>query len=435
VRARELLRRLVRIEEGEGRAVFWSFVYFFFLLSSYYTIRPLRDALGLAGGESQLTWLYMGTLLGTLLANPVLGALVSRFPRRVFVPIVYHVLALNLVVFWALLYSLAGERQLQVARVFFVWVSVFNLFAVSVFWGLMADLFRSEQGKRLFGFIGMGGTLGAVVGAAVTVTLARVLGPVQLLLVAAALMEGAIECVRRLSRLPRAGSVATEGDAEAPPGRGIWSGIRLVATSWYLIGISAFLLLYSISSTLLYFEQARIVRAAFHDSAERTAFFAGVDLCVNLLTLFVQCFLTGRVLAFLGVGATLAALPAVTAGGLGALALSPAATTLFGVQVIRRSAEFALVRPAREVLFTVVSREEKYTSKNLIDTFVYRTGDVLGALLDRGLSVLGLGAAGIAAAFVPVAAAWAVLAAALGRRQAAMSPGATPGGPTRARLR
>jgi len=423
VSARGVLRRLVRVEEGEGPVLAWSFLYFFFLLSSYYVIRPLRDAMGLSGSESQLTWLYMGTLVGTLLANPVLGALVSRFPRRVFVPIVYHVLAANLVLFWALLYSSSGERQLQVARVFFVWVSVFNLFAVSLFWGFMADLFRSEQGKRLFGFIGMGGTLGAVVGAALTVSLARSLGPVQLLLVAAALLQGAIYCVRRLSRLPARDGTGTES-AEAPPGHGIWSGIRRVATSPYLLGICLFMLFYSISSTFIYFQQARIVRAAFQDSASRTAFFAQVDLLVNLLTLSVQCFFTGRILLAIGIGATLAALPAITMGGLAALALEPLTSTVLGLQVIRRSAEFALVRPAREVLFTVVTREEKYTAKSLIDTFVYRGGDALGALLDRGLALAGLGAAAIASAFLPVAAGWVVLAALLGRTQARRARGA-----------
>jgi len=191
-----------------------------------------------------------------------------------------------------------------------------------------------------------------------------------------------------------------------------------VARSPYLLGICLFLLLYSISSTLIYFEQARIVRASFPDAASRTAFFARIDLYVNLLTAFTQLFFTGRILAWLGVGGALAALPTITLAGFGALAASPGATTLVWFQVIRRGAEFAVVRPAREVLFTVVSREEKYTSKNLIDTFVYRGGDALGALLDRGLALLALGAGGIALALVPVAGAWVALAAWLGAGQA-----------------
>ena len=433
--ARTILARLVRFEEGEGVALFWSFAYFFFLLSSYYVIRPLRDAFGLQGREDALTLLYTGTLIGTLLANPVLGALVSRFPRRVFIPIVYHFLVLNLLIFCGLLSFLSGDRQLQIARVFFVWASVFNLFAVSVFWGFMADLFRSDQAKRLFGFIGMGGTLGAVAGAGVTATLAPLVGPVKLMLVAAVLLEGAVYCVRRLSRLgAQAGSVTAPTrieEAEKPPGRGVLSGIRLVATSPYLLGICLFMLFYSVSSTLIYFEQARIVRVAFQDAAQRTAYFARVDLYVNLLTVLVQAFFTGRILAFLGVGGTLAALPAVTACGFAAIASAPVLTTLVALQVIRRTLEFSLIRPAREVLFTVVSREEKYTAKNLIDTFVYRTGDLAGAWLDRGLSLLALGVTGIAASFVPIAAVWVILALFLGRRQTALAERQLGAGPAR----
>lgn len=415
-----LARRVVRFETGEGRVLTWSFLYFFFLLCSYYVIRPLRDEMGISGGgDDRLTWLYMGTLLGTLAANPVLGLLVSRYPRRIFIPVVYHFLAGCLVVFYALLLGLSADARVHVARVFFVWASVFNLFAVSVFWGFMADLFRSEQGKRLFGFIGMGGTLGAVAGAWITSGLVRALGPVQLLLVAAAMLEAAVFCVRRLVRGPVSETPAERhARPDEPPGTGVLRGLRLVLTSPYLLGICLFLLLYSLTSTLLYFEQARIVRATFHDSVERTAFFARMDLSVNVLTVLIQALLTGRVLATIGIGATLAVLPALTMGGFLALSASATATMLVAVQVTRRAAEFALVRPAREVLFTVVRREEKYVSKNFIDTFVYRGGDAAGAWLDRGLAVLGMGAAGIALSFVPVSAAWILLALWLGRGQA-----------------
>ncbi len=422
-----VLARMVRIEPGEGAVLAWSFGYFFFLLASYYIIRPIRDALGLSGSEDKLTWLYLGTLGGTLIANPILGALVSRFPRRVFLPIVYHVLTANLLVFYCLLMGLSGDRQLYAGRVFFVWASVYNLFAVSVFWGFMADVWRSDQGKRLFGFIGLGGTLGAIVGASVTAALARAIGPFQLLLVSAVLLQGAVTCIRKLARLSVGTDRAAAAVAETPPGRGVWSGIRLVARSPYLLGVCGFLLLYSISSTLIYFEQARIVRAEFHDSATRAAFFARIDLLVNVVTAITQCFFTGRILALLGVGGALATLPTITLLGFAALAAFPGKVALVAFQVIRRSAEFAIVRPAREVLFTVVSREEKYTAKNLIDTFVYRGGDVAGALLDRGLAMLALGAGGIAAAFIPIAAVWVALARALGRRQKAAESDALAG--------
>ena len=427
------LRRVVHIEPGEGRAVGWAFAYFFFLLSSYYVIRPLRDALGLAG-EDRLTVLYLGSLAGTMLANPILGALVSRYPRRVFLPAVYHVLTAALLGFYALLASTSGPRQLAVGRVFFVWVSVFNLFAVSVFWGFMADLFRSGQGKRLFGFIGLGGTLGAIAGASSTALLAAWIGPTQLILVAAGFLQAAILCIRRLvaaaepgavlhpsAGVARAGTVSPDNDAppDAPPGHGVLSGLRLVLRSPYLLGICLFLLFYTVSSTLIYFEQARIVRASLTDHAERTAFFARIDLYTNVVTALVQLLASGTVLQTLGVGRTLAALPTITMAGFGALALAPATSMLTLFQVVRRGAEFSLVRPAREVLFTVVSREEKYVSKNLIDTFVYRAGDVAGALLDSALATVRLSPAQVPAVFLPIAAAWVGLSLWLGRLQAA----------------
>ena len=416
---RRLLARVVRIEPGEGPVLAWSFAYFFFLLASYYVIRPIRDALGISGTEDRLTWLYTGTLLGTLVANPILGALVSRFPRRVFLPIVYHILTANLLVFYFLLAGLSGDRQLYAGRVFFVWVSVYNLFAVSVFWGFMADVWRSEQGKRLFGFIGLGGTLGGIAGASVTAGLSRAIGPIQLLLVSAVLLQAAVACIRILARVTRAAqrSALAAREAEAPPGHGVWSGIRLVARSPYLLGACGFLLLYSVTSTLIYFEQARLTRAAIADPAARAEFFARIDLVVNLVTAFTQALLTGRILARFGVGGALASLPAITLVGFAALAAFPGRAVLVVFQVVRRIADLAIARPAREVLFTVVSREEKYTAKNLIDTFVYRGGDLAGAWLDRGLGLLALGAGGIAAAFVPIAAAWVALSVALGRRQ------------------
>jgi AAA family ATP:ADP antiporter len=431
----------VKAEPGEGPALLWAGAYFFCLLSSYYVIRPVRDALGVSGGVENLAWLYMGTLGGTLAANPVFSAVVSRWPRRVFIPVVYRFLILNLLVFYALLTGLPEAPRALAARVFFVWVSVFNLFAVSVFWGFMADMFRSDQGKRLFGFIGMGGTLGAVAGAALTTSLAEAIGPMNLLLVSAALLEAAVRCVRRLVRhfgVDAPGSPAGAPAAEAappppgpppprdaaegaPPGHGALSGIRLVARSPYLLAICLFLFFYTVSSTFLYFEQARIVGEAVKGSAERTAFFARIDLYVNLLTVVTQCFFTGRIIAAIGVGGALCVLPVLTMGGLAALGASPTAGVLVVLQTVRRAAEFAVIRPAREVLFTVVTREEKYASKNLIDTFVYRGGDLIGAWTDRLLALLSVGAPGRAGLFLPLAAAWVLVAVFLGRRQGAMA--------------
>lgn len=417
------------VAPGEERALFFAATYFFFVLGSYYVLRPLRDEMGIVGGGDRLSWLFTGTFVGTLLVQPAFGALVSRWPRRVFIPIVYHVLAAALVVFSTLLRLLPAAQQLPVARAFFVFAAVFNLFAVSVFWGFMVDLFRPEQGKRLFGFIGAGGTLGAVAGSALTAAFAKSLGPVNLILVAALVLELAVVCIHRLVAARGVDSARTAGGAGAaggepaldgaPPGRGALSGLKLVFQSPYLLGICAFMFLDTASSTFVYVEQSRLLRAAAMSAAERTAFFARIDLAVNVLTVLTQMLATSRVLGLLGAGAVLAALPAATASGFAGLALAPGLGTLFAVQVGLRSLGFALIRPARELLYTVVSREEKYASKTFIDTFVFRGGDVVSAWLDVLLHALGLGTRGIALLFAPLAVVWVVLSGWLGRRQAA----------------
>jgi AAA family ATP:ADP antiporter len=421
------LSRFVRVEPGEGPGLFWASLSFFFLLGGYYIIRPLREEMGASsGGGFALNWLFLGTLAGTLLMTPLFGALVSRVPRRVFVPVVYHALAASFVAFYVALSVLSGASRLATVRFFFVFLSTFNLLIISVFWGFLADLFRSEQAKRLFGAIGLGGTLGGIAGGAITATLARRLGPVPLLLVAACLFEVAVLCMRRLARVyhvdeaPRADEAAGHaGDVPGgvPPGTGALSGPRLFLSSRYLLGIAAFLLLFTVGSTFLYLAQARIVRASFPDAGSRTAFFAKADLAVNVLTALAQLFLTGRILPAIGLGPALALLPTITAAGFFALGASSTANTLFFVQVLRRAAEFALVKPAREALFTVVPREEKYTAKSFIDTFVYRSGDALGALADRLVAFLGLTPLGFAWLFLPVSAAWVANALALGRKQ------------------
>ncbi|MBK8595877.1 MAG: MFS transporter [Holophagales bacterium] len=426
-RLRSLLARAVELREGEGPALGWASAYFFLLLASYYVIRPLRDEMGVRGSENALSWLFVGTLAGTAALNPLFGALVSRLTRKVFVPVVYHVLVGTLAAFWALLSFAPPAWHLPVAQAFFIWASIFNLFAVSVFWGFLADLFRPEQGQRLFGFVAVGGTLGAVAGAALTAGLAGLVGPTNLILLAALLLEGAVACVHGLVRhfgVDDPSRARTEGEREpegVPPGSGVLSGLSIVSRSGYLLAISLFLLLFAVSSTFLYFEQARIVKAALADSAQRTAFFARIDLWVNLLAAFTQVFLSGRIVRALGVGGTLVALPVLTAAGFVALAVSPTTGVLVLVMVSRRAGNFALFRPAREVLFTVLPREEKYAAKNFVDTFVYRFGDVVGAFADKGLRALGAMGATLAGLFLPVAVAWALLAAWLGRRQARLA--------------
>jgi len=418
------LARAVVVHPGEVRALCWSFAYFFCLLAGYYVLRPLRDEMGIAGGVRNLQWLFTATFIVMLAAVPLFGAVVARLPRRRFIPLVYHFFVVNIAIFWLLL-TFDGGRQ-DVARVFFVWISVFNLFAVSVFWSFMADLFASEQGKRLFGFIAAGGSAGALFGPALTVGLAVPLGPVNLLIVAALLLEAAVFCARRLEHaLPRASGAAAAQARTAPDatpearelGGGWLAGIAMVARSPYLAGIALWVSLLSLAGTFLYFQQANIVAAASDDPAVRTRIFAMIDLAIGILTIVIQCVVTGRLIARFGVGPAAGFLPIVFAVGFAALAVTPALTVIIAFQAIQRTANFALSNPAREVLFTVVGREEKYKAKNVIDIVIFRGADAVSGWLFAALRTAGLELQAIALATVPLAAGWLVLSLALGRAQ------------------
>lgn len=405
-----------------------SFACHFLVLASYYIIRPIRDDMGVAGGVNNLPWLFTGTLVAMLVANALFSALVARHSRRRFIPIAYRLFLLNLVVFFVLLKTLSASQQIWVGRSFYIWTSVFNLFVVSVFWAFLTDVFHTEQAKRLFGFISLGGTLGAIVGAAVTASLVQRLGAVNLLLVSAALLEIAAQCVRRFPAEQPAADAQEKLAAERPVGGTIWSGIVHDFRSPYLLGIGGYMLLYSITSTILYFQQADLAAHGFTDRAARTAFFAQLDLAVNVLTVFVQIFLTGNLLRWMGVGFTLALMPALSVVGFTTLGFLPTLTLFVIFQTLRRAANFGLARPAREVLFTVLSREDKYKAKSFLDTFVYRTGDQIGAWTYPVVGWLGLGLAGASFVAAPLAAVWCLLSLWLGRRQLALTNGRDPAG-------
>lgn len=413
-----LLRCFIVVRPPEVRALFWSWFYIFSVLFAYYTLRPIRDEMGVAGGVENLPWLFTGTLLGMIVVNPPFAALVAKLPRVNFISTSYRFFIVNILLFAVALHLTSAEQNIWVGRVFFVWVSVFNLFVVSVFWALMVDVFDAEQGKRLFGFVAAGATLGGVVGSSVTALFAKQVSAAYLLIGSAVLLEIAVFCVRRLSGLSDSLRQRPAGQCdEAPIGGSILSGLAHALKSPYLVNVSVFLLLFTITSTFLYFQQAEIARRYFVDRAERTAFFARIDLWVNVLTLGAQLFFTARVLRWIGVGLTLSALPLLSVFGFGALAWAPTMAVLVAYQVARRAGNFAFARPTREVLFTVVAREDKYKAKSFIDTVVYRLGDQLGAWSYAGLGLLGLGMTGISLVAVPISILWLVNALWLGRKQ------------------
>lgn len=416
------LRRLINVRAEEVPALAWSWAYIFSILAAYYVLRPIRDQMGVASGIENLPWLFTGTLVGMLALNVPFAWLVKTLPRARFVPLTYRFFAANIVLFAGALYFAGPEGDIWIGRAFFIWLSIFNLFVVSVFWATIVDVFSTEQGKRLFGFIAAGATLGAIAGSATTAILARDVPTWALLIGAALLLEVAVFSMRGLARLSdRLNRAPVTGDA-APSeaiGGSAFAGITRTFQSPYLLNIGLFLLLFSVTSTFLYFEQAGIAKRSFPDRGSQTAFFASVDLLVNLLTLGVQFFLTGRIVRRIGVGPALALLPAASILGFTALALSPTITAIVAFQVFRRAGNFAIARPIREVLFTVVPREDRYKAKNFIDTVVYRTGDQIGAWSFAGIAALGLGSTAVAVTAVPLSAAWLLNSLWLGRRQEA----------------
>jgi ATP:ADP antiporter, AAA family len=436
-----LLSRVVDVHDDEVRAMLTSFAFFFFLLSSYFVLRPIRDAVAAASGVSQLSWMFAGTLGATLLCNPLFSALVVRFPIRRVIPISYQFFVASMLVFYvALRFISSGEGSavdVWMGRVFFVWTTVFALFNTSIFWSLMADVFQSDQAKRMFGFIGVGGTIGSISGSAVTASLANTVGPNNLLLVSAVLLEVAILVItlnplQKREGEPGAGRGGRDKTSDVDViGGSMWAGFTKIAQSPYLLGICAFLVFYTVGSTFLYFQQSHIVGRYYTNGAARTAVLGRLELAAQVLTVVTQMFLTGRIIRWLGLAVTLAFLPAMSMVGFGSLAAAPVFTTLAIFTILRRASNFSLTNPAMEVLFTVVPREDKYKAKNIIETFVYRGGDQVGAQLYSGLIALGLTLAGVSVVAVPLSAVWLVLALWLGRKQASLARALTGSIPNR----
>jgi AAA family ATP:ADP antiporter len=410
------LSRLVSAEPHELRALGWSFLYFFVLLCAYYILRPIRDEMGIRGGVENLQWLFTATFVTMLCVVPLFGWVSSRYSRGKLLVVVYGFFIVNIVLFYFLFAS--GVNPTLVARVFFVWLSVFNLFVVSVFWSFMVELYDDGQSKRLFGFIAAGGSAGAVVGPALTASLSVPLGTANLLWVSALFLSIALICIHRL-RAWAGRHDRPEHHLDANPIGGNWfDGIKRVARSPYLLGICLYILLYTTLATFLYFTQAGIVRDAFATSEERTRVFALIDFGTNALTIGLQLFVTGRLASRFGLSVTLAVVPFFLIIGFTALATAPVLIVLLVVQIVRRAGNYAIARPGREMLYTVLPVADKYKSKNFIDTVIYRGGDAVSGWAYAGFTALGLTAAGIAWVAVPVALIWLVSGWRLGKARA-----------------
>ena len=421
-----LLPRALDVRGGEGAAFGLSFVCAFSLLAASFVLRPIRDALGIEGGVHILPWLFTGTFVVTLTMYPVLGTIATRSNRTRFAAAVFSIIGASLLLFRVLLATDIDE--VYVARAFFVWVSVFNVILVSVFWGVMADVFTNEQGRRLFGAIAAGGTAGAMVGPIATRGLVYAFGVEGMLLVAAGLIAIALVCVGGLARIRRvrgpartADPLAGDGiDAPLDPviGGRVLDGLSRVAASPYLRTISLYILLLTATATFVYLQQAWIVDREFQTRADRTAFFAVAEMATQGLALVVQLFLTRRLIRRFGVAVVLAVLPIATGIGFAVIAFAPVLAAVAIFQVVRRASDFALARPSREILFTVVDRKDKFKAKNVVDVVVYRGSDAVFAWVDVGLKAGGMGIGTTALAAIPLCGLWTFAAAVLGRMEA-----------------
>jgi AAA family ATP:ADP antiporter len=422
-----IFQRFTEIRREEVAPVLASGLAFFFVLTALMVLRPAREALGMQRGIEAIRWLFVGTAVVTLAVNPVFGFMVSRFRRLVFITATYLFFAASLLVFYALLVMAPTTIGETSGMVFFVWFSVFNLFATMVFWGLMADRFSLDQSKRLFGVIAVGGTLGAIAGPWLASQLAKPLGTPALLLVAAGSLGLAVLSVRAVAHLQP--ERARPVDEHAVIGGSAWEGMGAVFRSPYLAGIAAYVLILTVLGTFIYFTRLQMVAAIGDGLDVRTTIFARIDLYTQIATLVLQALVAGKLMKRVGVPVTMALLPITVALGFLGLALVASLATLIVFQAAFNAVQRAIMRPARETLFTVVSRTDKYKSKAFIDTFVYRGGDVIGAQVEGALGRLAAGVTALVAVAVPLAIVWAALGVWLGRaqqRQAVREPSTAP---------
>jgi AAA family ATP:ADP antiporter len=409
---------LTQVRRGERALVVCAGLAFFFILTALMVLRPARESLGMQRGIEAIRWLFIGTAVVTLAVNPLFGILVSRLRRFTFISATYVFFAASLLVFYALLVLAPAAIGETSGMVFFVWFSVFNLFATMVFWALMADLFTLEQGKRLFGIIAVGGSLGAVAGPWIASQLAEPLGTAALLPVGVVSLGLALISMRAAMRFkPITRAEDEHARDHTPIGGKAWDGIKAVVRSSYLSGITAYILTLTVVATFIYFTKIQMVAALGGDLDVRTTIFAQIDLYTQVTTMVLQALVTGRLMQMVGVPFTLALLPITAALGFLGLALTASLATLVVFQAAFSAVQRAFTRPGRETLFTVVPRADKYKAKAFTDTFVYRTGDVVGAQVEGILGKLGPGLAALISVSVPLAVAWGALGLWLGRRQ------------------
>lgn len=427
---------LFSLKEGEFKLLILSFSFIFVLFSSYALLRPIRDALGLSGGDDELKWLFLGTFLATIASSLALMWLSTRIKRRFYIDFVLVFFGLNLLIFYAAMSLIEPQSSefIWLCRIFYVWVSVFNLFVFSSAWSLLSDIFSKEASLRLFGIIAAGASLGSIAGSASVRYLVEhigtssfILASMILLCLALALKHAMISDIfkhaqdahSRNPKTPQVSKTACQNPLErfdkTIGAKNPFVGFSLIAKSPYLLALCAFVLLLTAVSTFLYMEQMRIIKETFSSREERVAVFATIDLVVQSLSLFIQIFLTAKIAKFFSLSALLSALGFVVSIGFVVLCFThPAFLPLAVVMSMRRVGEYALVKPGREMLFVPLSSDEKYKVKNFIDTVVYRGGDALSAQIESALFSLGISVVLLVGAGISFV--WGILGVFLGRK-------------------
>jgi len=445
--------RLFNFSRKELPFALLAALFYFCVLCGYFLLRPVREAMGVSRGMDELRWLFIVTSIASLLFVVAFGGVVARLDRRRFIPVGYLFVIACLAIFATLLIfdvrsggRLIGSGSESVlaqgiSYTYYVWLSVINLFINSLFWAYMVDIFTTDQSKRMFAFIGTGGTLGAIAGGSAASFIGSAMHSAYLsaglMLLGAALFGAAIavmlildRLVRRTSSMQAESSRAVEAAPHsAPVGGNFWEGAAAVVRSPYLLGIGAYIALMAISNTMIYFTQASIILESTDMFSERVRGFAQLDMLAETATLLTQLFVTSRLISRFGIGWTLAVLPLVTVAGFAVLAFWPVFGVIAIFQAVHRATRYAVSRPARESLFSVLTPAEKYKAKPVVDVFVYRMGDVAGAGVDAALRAIGSSIGWLSAATVPLAAIWCALSLALGRvqtRKAAERENATP---------
>ena len=415
-----ILESVFGLKRHEFVAVAWSFAYFFCVLSSYYIIRPVREEMAVGSGPNTIPYLFIGTFVTMIFATSIFGWVASRFPRRVFLPWVYLFFVSNILIFWVVFSQFrgAGADYVWLGRIFFVWVSVFNLFVVSVFWSFMADIYTREQGRRLFGLITSGGSIGALIGGILTSSLVTKIGFEDLMGLSAAVLLAAVFCVGRLKNWvhhEHEDEIEMTVESDKPLGGNPLAGITHLFSSRYFLGIALMSLVASLLGTALYMFRAELIGEAIQNPDARTQFFSNMNVAANALALIAQMFLVKQVVTRFGIGRSLFLFPLASIIGFAVLAFEPTLMAVAVLDVVRRGLGFGFAKPSTDMLYSVVTPEEKYKTKNAIDTAIYRGGDVVGTWAIRLMSILGLGIAGISIVMIPFAAISAVVALWLGR--------------------